>query len=215
MPDPTTAPLEASRPDPPRPVPARIGRVLGILRTLITYGTNVADALNQHASPAASPPLLQLHRHNLRQQRHRPDPRPHQTRPAPRRRARRMAPPSGARGRDLQLRALRPPAARKPRTSRSAQDPHLPSLTTLEQIAAQDRRRPIGAVLVDICLDLGIIPGQMDPASWGELGHALALYGGDLATLARGACGPATPAPPAVPPPAPAPCPFTSPARPA
>src|SRR5277367_21943 len=30
---------------------------------------------------------------------------------------------------------------------------------------AEVRRRPIGAVLVDICLDLGIVPGQMDRAT--------------------------------------------------
>ena len=93
-----------------------------------------------------------------------------------------------ARHRDIQPRGLHTRAPRKPRPARpttsargSAEEPYRPP--TLEQIAAQDRCRPIGAILVDICLDLGIIPGQMDPASWNELGRDLALYGGDLANL--------------------------------
>jgi len=202
------------RPDPRRPVPARIGQVLGILRTLITYGTNLAEALNQHASQPHLFPcfsfvatifasrdialiLGRIKRGLLRAA-------------ALEERLHRRA----AHGRGLQPRALRPPAARRPRTSRSAQDSHLPVLPTLEQIAAQDRRRPIGAVLVDICLDLGIIPGQMDPASWVN-----------WVTLSPSTAAISPPSParvwsgdggaPAVPPSAPAPRPFTSPARPA
>jgi hypothetical protein len=37
--------------------------------------------------------------------------------------------------------------------------------------------------LVDICLDLGIVPGQMDRATWDELRLALAVYGGSLPAL--------------------------------
>jgi hypothetical protein len=33
-----------------RPMPPRIAQVLGVVRTLITYGRNLVDALNQHAS---------------------------------------------------------------------------------------------------------------------------------------------------------------------
>ena len=43
------------------------------------------------------------------------------------------------------------------------------------------RRRPIGAVIVDICHDLGITPGQLDRAFWDELSHAIIAYGGSLA----------------------------------
>ena len=39
-----------------------------------------------------------------------------------------------------------------------ASDPHLADLPTAEQIAAEVRRRPIGAVIADICRNLGILP---------------------------------------------------------
>ena len=37
------------------------------------------------------------------------------------------------------------------------------------EIVAEDRGRPIGPILLDICLDLGIRPDLMDPATWDEL----------------------------------------------
>jgi hypothetical protein len=43
------------------------------------------------------------------------------------------------------------------------------------------RRRPVGAVIADICRDLGITPGQVDRAFWDELRHAIIVYGGSLA----------------------------------
>jgi len=49
------------------------------------------------------------------------------------------------------------------------------------EIVAQDRDRPIGPILFDICVDLGIVPAQMDPATWDELRLALTLYGADPA----------------------------------
>jgi hypothetical protein len=43
------------------------------------------------------------------------------------------------------------------------------------------RRRPVGAVIVDICRDLGIRPGDCDRPFWDELCHAIIAYGGRLA----------------------------------
>ena len=43
------------------------------------------------------------------------------------------------------------------------------------------RRRPVGAVIADICRDLGITPGHLDRAFWDELSHAIIAYGGSLA----------------------------------
>jgi hypothetical protein len=43
------------------------------------------------------------------------------------------------------------------------------------------RRRPVGAVIADICRDLGIMPGQLDRAFWEELSRAIIIYGGSLA----------------------------------
>jgi len=51
------------------------------------------------------------------------------------------------------------------------------------EIVAEDRDRSIGAILLDICLDLGIVPAQMDPATWNELRLAITLCGGDPAPL--------------------------------
>jgi len=183
-----TTPPPPIQPDANRAMPPRIAQVLGVVRTLIAYGTDLADTLNQHASVPHLLPcfsfiatifrsrdialiLARITRGLLRAA-------------ALEQRLRNRA----ARGRDIQPRSLRSP--RKPRATKAttsprgpAPAPHVPP--TLEQIAAEDRRRPIGAILVDICLDLGIIPGQMDPASWNELGQdlALSLYGGDLQNL--------------------------------
>ena len=61
------------------------------------------------------------------------------------------------------------------------------------EIAARDRDRPIGAILLDICLDLGIVPALMDPATWDELRLTIALYGGDPARLLACGLDPANP----------------------
>jgi len=178
----------ANPPTPNRPTPPRIAQVLGVVRTLIIYGQNLAETLNQHASQPHILPcfsfiarvfvtkdiaviLARITRGLLRAA-------------ALEQRLQNRA----ARGRDIQPAALRPPSRRKrraaePATSPAAYDPRQANPPMLEQIVAQDRRRSIGAILVDICLDLGIIPGQMDPASWNELARDLTLYGGDLENL--------------------------------
>jgi hypothetical protein len=80
--------------------------------------------------------------------------------------------------------------ARKPRAARPAQavtrrvceerDPRFYGMPTAEEIAADIRRRPVGAVLADICRDLGILP--VDPL-WRELHEAIIVYGGNFARL--------------------------------
>jgi hypothetical protein len=62
------------------------------------------------------------------------------------------------------------------------------------EIVAKDRDRPIGAILLDICLDLGIVPDLMDPATWDELRQAITLYGGDPARLLADGMDSANPA---------------------
>jgi hypothetical protein len=97
-----------------------------------------------------------------------------------------------ARGQDLAPAPIRLPAVRGPRAARQAappaphpadpaEDPRLARLPTEEEIAAEVRRRPVGAVIVDICLDLGIAPGHLDRAFWDEINHAIMMYGGSLA----------------------------------
>jgi hypothetical protein len=80
------------------------------------------------------------------------------------------------------LRTPRPPAA--PAAERHADDgdPRLACLPTPEQIADEARRRPIGAVIADICRDLGIMPNHK---LWRDLQLVIIEYGGNIATLLK------------------------------
>ncbi|HEX5327905.1 MAG TPA: hypothetical protein VFW75_14655 [Acetobacteraceae bacterium] len=171
-------------------MPQHIGQVLGLVHTLIAYGRNLADTLRRHAADPRGLPcfafvtavfgtgdlaliLARITRGLLRAA-------------ALEDRLNQRA----ARGRDIapapiRLPSLRQSGAPKPAAPPTAapEDPCLARLPTPEEIAAEIRRRPIGAVLVDICLDLGIVPGQMDRATWDELFRDIIWYGGSLTTL--------------------------------
>jgi hypothetical protein len=69
-----------------------------------------------------------------------------------------------------------PPVPRCP----SDADSRIARLPTPEQIAAEVRRRPIGAVIADICREFGIMP---DNPLWRELSMAIVMNGGDLNAL--------------------------------
>jgi hypothetical protein len=74
-------------------------------------------------------------------------------------------------------------SAAKPRAARPAAaeaDPRLAHLPTPEQIAAEVRRRPIGAVIADICRDLGIAGSH---PLWREVQHAMIKHRGSLFRL--------------------------------
>jgi hypothetical protein len=62
------------------------------------------------------------------------------------------------------------------------QQPHLAGLPTPEQIAAEVRRRPIGAVIAEIYYRLGIMPS--DPL-WRDAQQAMLRFGCNLARLLR------------------------------
>jgi hypothetical protein len=169
-------------------MPAAIGRVISLVRKLIDYGKQLAGTIQQRAaapgyalfaSPFGTADLAVitsgLHRAAALE-------------------ARLCC--RAARGQDLALAPIRLPAIRAPRTTRQVappaaqpdpqpadpvDDPRLARLLTEEQIAAEVRRRPIGAVIVDICCDLGIAPGLLDRAFWDEINHAIMMYGGNLA----------------------------------
>jgi len=92
------------------------------------------------------------------------------------------------------LDAGRTPPATAPRSKpRAPRPPRAPvqsdadlrpiCLPTPEQIAAEIRRRPIGAVIVDICLDLGI---NMRHPLWPEIRHAMLMFGGSLVRFVSG-----------------------------
>jgi hypothetical protein len=81
--------------------------------------------------------------------------------------------------------------ARKPRTTQPQPrrvwipDPRLAPLPTIEQIEAEIRRRPIGAVLSDICRDFGITPAH---PLWGEVSGLITEYGGTIAHAFTALC---------------------------
>ena len=171
-------------------MPIRIGRVLGVLRRLIDYGKQLATTVQQRA---AAPGFTLFAR-------------PFGTADvavilaritAGLRRAAALEArlcERAARGRDLTPTPARMPAPHQPRPPRQvappdsqpatpAENPRLARLPTEQEIAAEVRRRPVGAVIVDICRDLGIAPGDCDRAFWDELRHAIIAYGGSVAAF--------------------------------
>ena len=72
----------------------------------------------------------------------------------------------------------RPP--RPPAPPKQQPDPRLARLPTSEEIAEEVRHRPIGAVLADICRDLGIVPSH---PLWLELMVLVPEHGGNFPAL--------------------------------
>ncbi len=168
-------------------MPAALGRVLSVIHRLIDYGKQFAATVQQRATApdfalfarpfgtADLAAILARITSGLR--------RAAALEAALCRRA--------ASGRDLTPSPLRLPAARGPRPPRQVappapqpadptEDPRLARLPTEAEIAAAVRRRPVGAVIADICRDLGVRPGHLDRAFWDELTHAIIAYGGSL-----------------------------------
>jgi hypothetical protein len=54
---------------------------------------------------------------------------------------------------------------------------------TLEQLERQVRRRPLGRTIVDICLDLAVVPGLCTGPFWNELFDLIRCHGGSIVTL--------------------------------
>ncbi len=82
--------------------------------------------------------------------------------------------------------ASRPPRRSGPACPRPAPHPadaaDLAALPTPEEIAAKIRRRPIGAVLADICSDLGITANH---PLWRDLHQAVMRHGGSCLRMIR------------------------------
>jgi hypothetical protein len=180
--DPTT------EPDPPRAgadTPTRLSRVLSVVRKLIDYGRQLVSTVQQRATTPdfaffARPfgtvdlgVILTRITNGLRR--------------AAALEARLCQ--RAARGKDLTVAPIRLPAAPGSRPARQVvqpgaqpepqpEDPRFARLLTEEEIAAEVRRRPVGAVIVDICRDLGVAPGDLDRAFWAEINLAIILYGG-------------------------------------
>ena len=76
-----------------------------------------------------------------------------------------------------------PTAASRQRRRCRRDDPadfHIPTLAELE---AQVRRRPLGRTIVDICLDLAVVPGFCTAPFWDALFETMHWYGGSVAIL--------------------------------
>jgi hypothetical protein len=76
------------------------------------------------------------------------------------------------------------PIARKAALTRPIgwDDPEL-FMPTLKELEAEVRRRPLGRTLVDICLDLAVVPSFCTGPFWNEVFDSIRLRGGSVATL--------------------------------
>lgn len=171
-------------------VPEGIARFLTLLRWIIGYGKTLADTFHQHAPDASlrrfvdsrfrtsdlNVVFARLRRGLLLAL-------------ALEDRLVRRA----AAGRDIVETPVRSP---RPGTKRSGPprkrgmvrrsnviDLPLDRLPTAEEIADELRRRPVGAVLVDICRCLGILPGDLTHAQQDELLQLVTRYGGSMVVL--------------------------------
>lgn len=163
----------------PQPSPA--SGLLVLIRKLIDYGKELAGALRQHGTAALGFPPCRfgtddvalilariargLHLAAALEVRITASAARLDADPQPRRTPVRSAP--------------RAPRAAALRTDTACR---LAAMPTPEQIAAEARRRPIGAVIADICRDLGILPSH---PLWRTLQSAIIRYNGNYARLVK------------------------------
>jgi hypothetical protein len=189
--------------NPPSTIPERTAALLRVVRILLGYGRHLAGTVRERAAAPGfaaiaacfgtanlSLILAHLHRGILRAAA-----------------LERVLLALAATGRDLAFAtprirtADRPPAPTEPAADREPAPPaprpapprpawrlppdhpanfHTP---TLEELEAQVRRRPLGRTIVDICLDLGVVPGLCTGAFWNELFDLTRRHGGSVAAL--------------------------------
>ena len=58
-------------------------------------------------------------------------------------------------------------------------------MPTSEDLERQVRRRPLGRTMVDVYLDLGVVPGFRTGAFWNQIFDIIQCLGGSLGTLMR------------------------------
>ena len=192
----STTPTPAALPDRPgpsrdpaaasAPAPTRTGRLLGLLYKLIDYGKEVVQALQQRGPTNIDPTYVTQHfgtldialilmrivrglrlataletrlvAHPLREE---------------------AAPAAAAVV--ARVPSERPPRVAQPSAQRVRRaPPPLPDVPTAGEIAAALRHRPLGAVVADICRDLGIGPSH---PLWREVMSVVIEFGGNYAKL--------------------------------
>ena len=160
----------------------RYGRLLGLVRRIIDHGRDLVASLKRQNAPSPSGEvarrfgtfnlaliIARITRGlaiaaglELRLLRARPAQRTNPNRPA---------------------RPARPRPARPPVTSQSEDDAALlRAMPSAEEIAERIRHRAPGAVIVEICRDLGI---HADHPLWPEIRDAIILHDGSLARMVR------------------------------
>jgi hypothetical protein len=162
----------------PTTEPSRSGRLLGLIRKLIDYGKDLAATIRQRTATEPFFAKVRFGTSDLALILARIA-RGLQLANALEARVLRRAAHLDAGRRPGRARpAAKPPAARPV----AEVDPGLARLPTAEQIAAEVRRRPIGAVIADICRDLGIVPRH---PLWPDVHRAIIRHGGSLAGLVK------------------------------
>ncbi len=165
----------------PDPKPSRATGLLALVRALIDYGRHLATTFRSNPHPFGATDIAQilaritsgLLRAEALEARIIRDA------------ARLDAPPAPPRATSHRQ---SPPARAATAAVHDAPVPGLDPgicLPTPEQIAAEVRRRPIGAVIADICRDLGIMPNH---PLWRELSIVIIRHGGNLARLVKDIC---------------------------
>ena len=176
----SAAQATADRAKDPAPRDPERGRLLGLVRKLIDFGRDLMAAMHERDTPVVPPAAIafrfgslnvaliiaRITRGIL-------------LATALEARLLRPAPPMGAR-------TSAPPPTRTPRTSRTPPSPRpdedaelLGALPSAREIAARIRNRRTGAVIVDICRDLGITTQH---PLWREISEVIRHHGGNLAT---------------------------------
>lgn len=194
----------ADRPTPPDPAPdrrapaagteapKRITQLLILIRWIIGYGTDLAATIQQRAAR----PDFESFAHRFRK----PDLAVIIARikrglllaaGVEAKYAKRAAKGGDVRAASLptvSARAAHGAAPKQPRAPRRTNIIDLPldRLPTAEEIADELRRRPVGAVLVDICRELGIRPGDLPRDLWPVLRDLVIQCGGQLTNLLWG-----------------------------
>jgi hypothetical protein len=190
-------------------MPERIGALLRVLRVLLDYGRHLAGTINDRATAPSFTAIaacfgtadLAIIRAHLQ-------------RGILRALAlERVLQARAARGRDIEFaprRSRTPAVESRPAVVASNQEAASPApspaalpraavpsrhsgrddsadfdIPSLQQLQAQVRRRPLGRTIVDICLDLAVVPGFCTGAFWNELFDLTRRHGGSIAVLVR------------------------------
>ena len=177
-------------------MPERIAALLHAVGILLSYGRHLADTIRHRAAAPASPPsplyfgTASLSVIFARLQRG-------LTLAAA---LERVLLACAASGRDIEFPAPRirttAALARRRAGARAGESPAAPrwprctdrddsDAATPEQFDARVRRQPIGQTIVEICLDLAVVPGLCTGAFWNELFDLIRNHGGSVATLMR------------------------------